>query len=454
MPEILLNGSPEYAKNILTDIEWTILGSKEFRKAKPEMRTQGLEFLALTSTSSQSKDMVNIGQIPKAELPESGKAVSLAAWLAHTFRSGTILALEEVEQRREETMAYWLCIVNDGQVVIGTDTLIEDWETVVTMAESTLEALGADNVGYIGEAARNLPFNTDARDCPVLAEALTKSAHQKAIIKRTSNSNLTTILTVGLLVSFVAAGGAWYGIMYGLDGAETAEQAEKRRDLQRKRAQNEFQTILNETGGMNAAGHTLASIWISPIKDTPTQIDGWNLQSAVCAESSCKLTYLNSNLTLPADIKATIGGWCDQLAISADGTTAECDIQYVGKPMIVSQEPSGQIYETDINEALLDQSEIDRFQGELMKIARLGPGTAYAINEPAEYPFRGSRFLPLVEMWNQGEWGLTFPARYWSAVTSMLRSFNGIAVKTVSINWGAQVVELNGLYIAKKEGIE
>lgn len=212
MPEILLNGSPEYAKNILTDIEWTILGSKEFRKAKPEMRTQGLEFLALTSTSSQSKDMVNIGQIPKAELPESGKAVSLAAWLAHTFRSGTILALEEVEQRREETMAYWLCIVNDGQVVIGTDTLIEDWETVVTMAESTLEALGADNVGYIGEAARNLPFNTDARDCPVLAEALTKSAHQKAIIKRTSNSNLTTILTVGLLVSFVAAGGAWYEI--------------------------------------------------------------------------------------------------------------------------------------------------------------------------------------------------------------------------------------------------
>lgn len=455
MTEILINNCPDYAKHaLLAGIDWTIISNKKVRKSTVEMRAQGQECLTLTSTNSQSKESVNVGQVPRVNLPDSGKAVSVAAWLAHTYRSGTILALEEVELRLEEKSAYWLCIVNDGQVVIGTDILIEDWETVTAFAESTIEALDSDSIGYVGGAARNLTQNTDARDCPELVEALAKPAYHKAVVKRTSSSNSTTILSVILLLAFIGAGGTWYYLENGTEGEETAAQAEKRRAAQRQRAQLEFEGILSETGSLPAAGRTLSALWAHPIESTHTKIGGWELQGVVCKENTCQLTYLNTNLTLPADLKASIGPRCESLTVTADGINAECTIPYEGHPMVTATDESGQIYEQDIEAALLNQNDLNRLQGEFMKIARLGPGTAYAINEPAEYPFRGSRFLPLVEMWNQGEWGLTFPVRHWHAVAAMLNSFNGIAVKAVSINWGAQVVELNGLYISQKEGIE
>lgn len=454
MPQVLLENQPSFVRHVIADIEWSTESLKSYKDSRKEMSANAIEHVVLTSSVAASKDQINVGRISRGQLPDKGVSVSLGAWLAHEFRTGTVVALEEIEHGREEHDLYWLCVINDGQVVIGTDTLFEDWESAVEYLSGTLEALDAASIGFVGTGARDLQINIDAKDCPSLSEALSKSTAQKAKIRNSASGNLPQTIVLAGVLAILGGGLAWYFLADSFGSSETAAQAEQRRAQQQQRAQFEFEGILNDTGGRAAAGATLKSLWDRPVSITQTRVGGWVLQGILCAEAQCIARYLNTNLSQPTLLRESISRSCETLAISADGTSAQCTIPVQSQPLVMPEDESGLIYENQLQAVLLGDADRDVMLGEFMKIATLGPGTAYAINEPVEYPFRGSRYLPLVDMWNQGEWALTFPMQYWQTVANMLGEFNGVSLSEVSINWGSKVVELQGLYVAKRESAE
>ena len=455
MPGVLLANQPVYVKSILADVQWTTASAKEFKAARGKLTKDGLEVISLTSTNPQTKEMINYGVTKKANLAKQGHTIALGAWLANTFKTGTVLALEKVEEAISEDFRFWLCIVNDGQVVTGTDALFEDWNTAAAVAESTIDALGAEEVGYVGTEASQLSFNRHSDEPPQLADVLSKSALQKSRFKSVDSQRSLIIIGSGALVLACLCILAYHFINKSMVENEVAERADQRREAQRTQAQEEFQTILNEVGSMSSAGATAGSWWDSPIKPAITSVDGWKLVVIICETGSCAFDYDNTNLTLPGLLKAAIGSRCSTLAVVADGTKAKCAIGITNEPLLPAKASNGgQVMESQVQSMLLDESDIDKLLSDFMTVSTLGEGTSYAINSAIEYPFRGSRYLPLVQMWNQGEWGLTFPIEYIEAVSAMLARYRGVALTSLKINWSSRIVELQGLYFSKKVGAE
>jgi|SRR5680860_113745 len=454
MPGILLSNQPAYAKRVVAGVEWTTASVKDFKSTRGKLRSDGFEVISLTSGNPQTKDLVNYGVVNKSQLPRQGQTIALGAWLANTFRSGTVLALEKVELMRQEDAVFWLCIVNDGQVVTGTDALIEDWDAAVEIAGSTIEALGTDAVGYVGAEASELPFNDQEDESPALAEVLIKSAAQKSILKGAGGNQSLRLLVGGTAIMCGLGAPAYYFINQSMKESETAQKAEQRREQQQQRAQREYQDILNEVGGMNSAGRSVRSFWVNPIQPAMGKVKGWEMESLMCEKSVCSFEYVNTDLTLPGMLKSAIGDRCTALSFIADGTSATCKVKVSAPPLLPSNNGSGQIVESQLQDIVLDTPDIVQLQADFMTVASLGDGTAYAINEAIEYPFSGSRYLPLVQMWDQGEWGLTFPIKYMEAVSGMLGQYRGVALNSLKINWSARIVELQGLYFSQKEGAE
>ncbi|OLF81937.1 hypothetical protein AWH63_10375 [Marinobacter sp. C18] len=452
MQSIVLPNQPAYAKRVIAGIEWATATAKEYKAARGKLRSDGYEVISLASSNSQTKDLINYGIVAKSEVSRKGQTIALGAWLAHAFRTGTVLAIEKVRGDREQSEHYWLCIVNDGQVVTGTDALFDDWSEVSEIAESTIDALGVEDVAFVGTEVNQLSFNVDQEETHPLAEILTKSAAQKAKLKASGSNQALLVVVAGMAV--IGGGGAltYKYINESIAESEAIERAQKRKAQQVMMARQEYQELINEAANSDAAGPTVKKFWFNPIQPTMVKLKGWELESLACEQQSCSFEYINTNLTLPKILDRAIGSKCDSLAFTPDGTKATCSIEVSGVPVIPASSSSGDVEIATLQSVFLKRPEIEELRGDFMTVASLGEGTSYAINKAIEVPFSGSRHMPSAETLNQGEWGMTFPIRYIEAVSNMLSEYRGVALGSLEVNWSSRIVEIKGFYFSEKAG--
>jgi len=450
MRQITFEGQLPSVKHVLANLEWMTTNTKDFKSARAELKSQGKEWITLASSSSQAKEMLNYGVVERTSLPKQGPTVSLAGWLALSFRDGAVLAVEEVSDTDSGETAYWMCLINDGQVLSGSDIIIDDWETIESLSGSSVEALGADNLGYVGNVAHELEFAKSDEPYPALADVLVRTAVKKAKFSTAEGNRFTKLILLGTVFSLLIGGGAWYGIQTYVQSQEVADRQEKSRERQLNRARQEYQRILNEFGQMAHAGQTSNLLWDSVLSDTKTKIDGWLLQRISCQGTECTLIYSNSDLTLPRVLRDSIGSRCEKVIVDAEGIEASCTMSF---PMVPIAEPGlgNNVSEAQIEQVLLSQGQINTLQEQFMTMARLAEGTAYAVNAPVAYPFNGSRFLPQAQRFQQGEWALAFPIDYFDTVSDFLGAYQGAALKEISLIWPSKIVQMRGMYVTGEE---
>ncbi|ONF42605.1 hypothetical protein BTO32_15470 [Marinobacter lutaoensis] len=446
---IQFEDQPGFAKNVAVGLEWMTTNTKEFKNIRKALGSQNKEWLTLASSNPSTKEMLNYGVVDRGALPQ-GSCVSLAAWLALSFRQGAILAVEEVEDKQEGLSKYWMCLINDGQVLAGTDILEDDWDTVEEFALGSVEALGDEQLGYVGNAANRLSFVSAEAEHPNLADVLDRAAFRKARFRGGENSGARNrVAFFGLIVLVVGSVG-WYGMNAYLDAKNIESQQQRNRENQIERAREEYQNILNDLGGMAQAGPTIRTMWKSVLFPTETRIGGWELEAIECAEKDCQIQYKNTDLTLPEKLQTRLDGFCDSLTIDAEGIVGICakgyedtPIAHLGELPIVTDE--------QIIDVLLTKADLDRLLAGFMTLARMAQGSAYAINSAVEYPFRGSRWLPDARVFRQGEWSLVVPVKYIDSIGILFDQFRGVAVSTLSLNWNSRMVELRGIYVTGEE---
>ena len=444
MDRVYIKDQPSFAKNLVVGVQWTTESGKEFKATRTKLKTEGWDWLELSGNKSDSQEMTNYGVVLKENLLKQGETASLAAWLANCFREGTVVAVEAVDLVGTEDSCIWYCIINDGQVVTGSDVLCTDTKTANAAIQETLEALGVDDPGFIGLQASELgDWNTES-ETTSLSEVLTKTGFKRACFKSagSGNGSAYAVLVVGALALVVGCGW-WYATNH-MAESDAAYQAEQARKSQLRRAEREYRQILQEVGGKHQAGLTMQAMWDQVFRNTQTQVGGWELESIDCVAGSCTASYTNTDLTLPKHLKAALADQCDDLNIGSDGTTADCLSGYEGVSLIADEVKTDQ----QLNGALLTETEVERLRADFMTVAKLGSGTGYALNDAIQYPFRGSRYLPNVEMFTQGEWILNLPVKLFVPVAIALSSYRGMAVQEISLTWGSNLVELRGLYFS------
>lgn len=449
MTQVAISNAPKYAKHVTAGLEWITASASEFKLQKKRMASSDIAWLTLAGSNPATKEMINYGQIDKAWLPKEGRSVSLAAWLAETFKTGTIFAVEQVDEGSDGgEPRYWFCAVIDGQVVTGSD-VVENWDTVQDLVRSNLEILDDPAIGYIGKQAHLLPSREGEDNTPALAEVLNKGAFKKALLSQAVDSKAPLIIAAALVVTSVLAGGGYWWYHASSQEREAAERAAKARQNQIVRAQQEYQGLLQDLAQMSHAGRTLNAMWFDAIMTTPARIGGWKIDTFTCEAGACNFTYLNSDLTLPAELKLRLGAMCDSLTIQIDGLGAQCTRTYKTAPIVGgdNSEETPQVGEADIVAIALTAPLINNLQADLMRIGRLGQGASYAINDPIAVPFPGSRYLPTSRDFKHGEWAATFKIRDYQAILTSMNRYTGVALDKLEATWGSGVVELQGRYL-------
>lgn len=447
---ISFDGQAPFVKHVLVDLEWMTASAKDFKSVRAELKSNNKEWLTLPSSNSATKEMLNYGVVDQSALPKQGHSISLAAWLAHSFRQGSILAVEEIEDKQQGTPAYWLCLINDGQVLAGTDIVLDDWETVEEMAQGSVDALGDDELGYVGSATHQLSFVDAEEPYPALADVLTRAVAKKARFTNSEGNRLVTLVALAVVATTLVGGGAWYAVDAYLESEAIAERQERKRERQIRRAKNEYQQILTEVGQKANAGITALNLWATVLHETQTKISGWELQGAECKGSQCAIEYRNTDLTLPRVLRKSLGGFCNEIQVDPEGLVATCTRTYQVEP-IAQPQNGAMVTEDQIASVLLSEEDVNELQAGFMTVAKIADGTAYAVNEAAAYPFSGSRWLPQARVFEQGEWGLAFPIKYYRSVSNMLNRFRGVALEEASLNWSSRSIELRGIYVTGEE---
>lgn len=448
MTRISLANAPKYAKAVTAGLDWITESQKEFKLKKKRLASTGSAFLTLKSSNPQSKDMVNYGFIEKAYLPREGRSVSLAAWLAHTFKSGTIFAVERVDQGEEGgEPRYWFCALMDGQVLTGSD-IVDNWETIVREVQNNLDILESDAVGFVGKDASELPAYEGEAESPELAEVLNKAAHNKALLAPAVESRTPLIIGVTLIAASVAGGGGYWWHYTAEKKREAEERAIASQQNQIIRAQQQYQSILQEIAELEHAGRTLNSIWFDAMSDTPTKVGGWGLESLTCESGTCTFQYVNADLTLPKMLRDALVPVCAEVTISTEGLDATCIRNYESASVLPAEERTDpSLIESRIIDIALADTGFDSLQADLMTIGRFGNGSSYALSEAIAFPFAGSRYIPTSRNFNQGEWALTFPARHYQAILNGLNQYPSVVLDRLEANWNSQVVALAGRYL-------
>src|SRR5690606_3802849 len=108
-------------------VDWDTVSKNDWKARKKALRTEKQAFIEIPVTRGDQNTM-NTGVIAPRNLGDNKTRTSLAARVAHTFKSGTIIAVEQVAVD-DGSESFWFCAVRDGQVIAGTD-ILGDYDTI------------------------------------------------------------------------------------------------------------------------------------------------------------------------------------------------------------------------------------------------------------------------------------------------------------------------------------
>lgn len=450
MSQVLIHGAPKGAEQVTVGLEWNTVSAKDFKTQKRELRLSGQSVLVMPAGAG-SKDATNFGTIGKSNLPREGRSLSLAAWTALTFRSGTVVAVEKVRPAGESATSddlYWFCIVNGGQVVSGTDN-VDVWENVEYAISELLDLLGQEEIGYIGADSERLVTNLTGETPPSLAEALTKSAMKKALLDPVSESKLVPIAAAAVVVCATAGGGAWWWISSSNAEQEAIRAAQIAKANQMAQAKRAYEDLVREVRERPNASKTLGILWTGELKRMPTEAGGWSLQAIECAGGECQSEWRNRNLTQPSVLISSLTPHCESLEVDQSGTEAVCTFEYE-QPQLAPLAEGEDVLQGDRQWAM-PAEQVGQMQSQLIALGSLGRGISYAMNNPITPTFRGSRNLKDVELFQEGGWAMTVPLELLQPSANTLAQYPGVSLSKLTINWSSKTVELNGQYFQRED---
>lgn len=436
--------------NCVAGMTWDTVSKADWKARKRQLRSDKNALIELPVTKGDTST-VNVGFIDKDGLGSGRTRLSIAAWVAQSFRTGTIVAAEKVkvaDTEGEDT--YWFCVVRDGQVIAGTD-VIADWSSVDEQVTEIMDMIGEAEIGFIGlDASRltsNLSTDSDIESMPVLS-ALSRAGKKKANLLLPTDGGSTTLILAGVLVAgllIVGGGAAWF-FLAGDSDQDRAEQARLRQIAQSQNAQRDYQQLLRDTGNKAQAAATLTRLFSAYLGKLQTQLGGWTFQSVECVDQQCELTFNNSDLTDPSILREGTANVCQTLDISMAGTQGECTFDAT-----MTMNANGELEPIDADPEdrelkLLTAEDTERFRSGLMAYARNFENASYAINAPTEVSFPAKRFLNNQPLFRQGTWAMSFPVEQLIYVNQFLDGFSALSLSSMKLSWGGKNVEINGLY--------
>ncbi|EAZ98157.1 type 4b pilus protein PilO2 [Marinobacter sp. ELB17] len=367
---------------------------------------------------------------------------SIAAWVARSFLSGTVIAAEHVKQDGVDTV--WFCAVRDGQVIAGTD-ITGDISEIDERVNEIFEMISTEDVGFMGSACGELTANQigEVEAQPLLFN-LSGSLKKKALVRGGSSGTTSqkTLVIIAVLCTILAiVGGSFLYISFS-SSQNTAEEARKRKILQMQMAKTEYAALLVETAKKAQGGLLLQSLLRERVGKLEAKLGGWVLQTGACEAQKCTVGYLNTNLTDPAVLREGLEQNCDEVLVSMDGTQGSCMFGY----------GFGILDDENIKTPeFMEDADVNQFRLALMQYARYFEGSSYAISAASEVMFSKKNLLGSTNVFHTGSWALNVPLAQYPYAIDLLQNLNSISVDKVDLNWGGKNIEIKGLYF--KEGI-
>lgn len=443
---INIQNQPHEFPNCIVGLEWQSVPLKDQRLHTRKMRATGYR----TVVCGANKDAVNIGQIERVVIPKAGKSVSLAGWVANSFKQGSIVACERVENASEtEPESFWLAVVHDGQVAAGTD-IVASWDTIASTARETIEILGISDAGYIGSHGGKLPSNFSAKDSLPLADALLKGALRKALIAQDSTSKALPIICAGVAAACVVLGlgGTWAYNSY--QEAQAVERAEQARIQRIRRAERDWLAFAGDILTSPPAAATIGDLWSGALADTPDRVGGWRLIEIVCSNTGCLSEYRNGDFTPPAVFESTMAELCTEITYGSNNRTAECT-RLVDESLRKPERDALTFddvllkFETDT----LDTDTLDAFLSDVMMVFHLMKRDTLSISDRAPIKSRGQDLVPGVPSLEQGGWSMEFPLENLPLIIDLLSQYPGLSLVEMSIQGSNKITEISGHYFAR-----
>lgn len=446
---LIKDGQPDL--ECVVGLDWDTVNKNDWKAQRKNLKTNGTAFIEIPVTRGDT-NTVNVGQISGEMLAESKSRLSLAGWVAHTFKSGTIVAVEKVLTSENEEV-FWFCVVRDGQVVAGTDTL-GDWDDIDAQVSELLGMIGEAEIGFVGLDTDALSSNEGGESTPAqLISMLAKSGKNKAKLKVLAKSNKgVALLSVSLILVLALGGGAWW-IMSSAAKEDAVERARQQRIVQAQRAQQEYQNLLTEVAQNSQGWKKLAKLLHGPFDKLKPNLGGWALQSIECDKTDCFLVFANTDLTDPSILEEGNQEVCEVVEISPAGIEGSCQFTIataIGQAHAQNDHSRKTMNPNNDKQALMTTERVRALRSSFMTFARHFNNSTYAINEAAPVNFSGKRFLNGVTLFEQGGWALGMPLKHLPYAISMLKDYNNLSLDKLTLNWGSKTIEISGLYY--KEG--
>jgi hypothetical protein len=420
-------------------LKWETVKKKDWKKRKATARVDNIAYVELPVTRGDL-NTVNVGVIDEADVAAGKAKVSLGAWLANTFKSGLIVAVERVSD--DEVGDFWYCVVRDGQVISGTDA-IGSWDVVDAQISEILEMIAASDTGFIGIHASSLTANVSPDSDPSpLATALNKSAVKKSQINTKETAKQLRIAgMVAIVLIVVASSVVLFFTLVSTPNTDAIERSRQQKITQRQAAEREYANLREQSAARTNGGSVIELLVNNHLALLETKLGGWLLEGGECNATNCTLEFNNEDLTDPSILLAGASNVCKQIDIDISGTSGACTFSIAG-----NDAPEGAPSIT----GFMTELDVDQLRSALMRYARNFDGAAYSIEKPSDVMFKGSQHLRDKNLLQQGSWAIGFPIKQARQVIEILKQHKSLTVDQIKINWGAKTAEAKGLYF--KEG--
>lgn len=421
-------------------LEWGTAVPSEWKAIQKERKAQGKLAVAFQVTDKETKEtVINYGLIDKdaPELEGNSKKVSLAGLVAASYPDGLVMAIERVPNIEDEAEdIFWFCVVNDGQVLAGTDitgsaskieAAIQDVDLVLETSEATVIGSGAHirSIEADGESV------TDLLDLTKVGQAQVQKGSNGGVLKLVLASVLSITAVVAAATFFLLG-----------DSKPKQQQLTAEQLLQMQQQQARIDLQAKEAEVMSSAAFVPTMSGATALTGRlPAKAGGWELTETTCDVKTCISQYINKDMTLPGVLEVAAAEVCEGVVFDSRAESATC-VSASGGMTIEAVKTDWKLSEAD-RRTLLNT---------LMVFAKSLPGDAgYSITEAEPISFPGREALPAAEVFRVGQWGIQMRSDWTDAALHMLYTNKALAVDQITFNWGEDKAEVSGRYMMTGE---
>lgn len=426
----------------VTGLSWESASASDFARIKKGMKSDDIQACFFETGSSEGGQMVVFGTISASDIPfdtkqAKGGSVSLAGLLALSNPTSRIVAVQSVVND-EDSLLYWFCAINGGQVVADSDA-VGSWEEVSAQVERYLTIMNDDADILIGDSVSKFDSSVAPRDIEdFIKEDEIAAAAIKSFVTKTS-----PILIIAAAIFFVGAiGTSVYTFVF--DSDEQPQQAQiskvQREAVQLAQAEQEFEKAISSIYDTPDLSASLTVVFDKYVSDLPVQAMGWQLTEIKCTQLRCDALYSNTGLSPIKALRDQIGKKC-VLDIGRQGQEANC---------------ANVLELTSIKESMADPAftfmrgwQMEAFTESLMEVGRTLPNGAFTIQETEKLSFPGSDLIESSTIPKAGSFGVKSDLSRIVELREILQKSLALGYTAMSISFSDGTIEISGNYYEK-----